>query len=99
MDSQQTLSELKSLEPSLRQQGVCALYVFGSVARGDAGPASDVDLLFEIEPDRRFSLFDQARISRQLSEALHSKVDLVLRRTLHPWIKPRVEAEQIQVFG
>ena len=80
MDSQQTLSELKSLEASLRQQGVSALYVFGSVARGDAGPASDVDLLFEIEPDRRFSLFDQARISRQLSEALHSKVDLVLRR-------------------
>jgi uncharacterized protein len=99
MDSQKTISDLKSLEPSLRQQGVTSLYLFGSVARGEASPASDVDLLFEFDPDRRFSLFDQARISRQLSEALNSRVDLVLRRTLHPWIKPRVEAELIRVFG
>ena len=83
----------------LRADGVCGLYLFGSRARGDDNPNSDVDLLFEVSPGSGFSLFDQARISRQLSETLHSKVDFIPRRSLHPWIKARVEAEQVRVFG
>lgn len=55
--------------------------------------------MFDISPDANFSLFDQARISRQLSEQLHVKVDFIPRRSLHPWIKSRVEAEQVKVFG
>jgi uncharacterized protein len=90
---------LKSFEPVLREQGVCALYLFGSAARGEAGPQSDIDLMFDISPDAKFSLFDQARISRQLSEKLHAKVDFIPRRSLHPWIRSRVEAEQVKVFG
>lgn len=99
MTPRQTLDALKSLEPNLRAQGVSALYVFGSVARGEAGPDSDVDLLFDIAPDVRFSLFDQARISRQLSGLLETKVDFVPRRALHPVIKARVEAEKLTVFN
>jgi uncharacterized protein len=94
-----TLNRLKSLEADLRAKGVCALYLFGSVARGEAGPDSDVDLSFDIAPDVKFSLFDQAQIICDLSEALGTKVDLVPRRAIHPYIRSRVEAEQIKVFG
>jgi uncharacterized protein len=94
-----TIAQLKSLEPQLRADGVCALYLFGSVARGDNAEKSDVDLIFDIAPDSHFSLFDQARISRQLSEFLHAKVDFIPRRALHPYIKARVEAEKMKVFG
>ncbi len=92
------LAKLKALEPRLRADGVCGLYVFGSHARGEASANSDVDLLFDIEPGARFSLFDQARIGRELGEALKVKVDLVPRRALHPKLKPRVEEQKIRVF-
>lgn len=93
------IARLKELEPELRSQGVGALYLFGSTARGEASDASDVDLLFEVAQGARFSLFDQARIGRQLSERLHAKVDFLSRRSLHPILRPTVEAEQVQVFG
>lgn len=99
MNASQTVSQLKPLEAGLRAKGVCALYLFGSRARGEARPDSDVDLAFDIASGVRFSLFDQARIMRELSEALQSKVDFVPRREIHPHIRAQVEAEQIKVFG
>ena len=93
------IDRLRSLEAELRAQGVAALYLFGSTARGDASHASDVDLLFEVAPDCRFSLFDQARLTRQLSERLDTPVDLISRRSLHPLLRAGVEAEQVRVFG
>ena len=99
MQTEQTLTLLKSLESSLRAQGVCGLHLFGSLARGHAGDASDIDVMFDIAPDARFSLFDQARIARQLSDALRAKVDFVPRRSLHPLVKANAESERITVFG
>lgn len=93
------LSTLKKLEPSLRAQGVCGLHLFGSQARGDATAASDIDLLFDIAPDTRFSLFDQARIARQLSEELQAKVDFVPRRSLHPLVAAKAAIEQVTIFN
>jgi len=94
-----TLDKLKTLEPSLRAQGICGLYLFGSRARGEAAASSDIDLMFDIAADVRFSLFDQARIARELGELLGARVDLVPRRALHPIVKLWAEAEQITVFG
>lgn len=94
-----TLDKLKLLESSLRAQGVCGLHAFGSRARDDASPASDLDLMFDIAPGARFSLFDQARIARQLSEILHTKVDFVPSRSLHPLVRSRADAERVTIFG
>jgi uncharacterized protein len=99
MTASTILTRLKSLEADLRSKGVCALYLFGSSARGEAGPGSDVDLSFDIAPDVKFSLFDQAEIICDLTEALGVKVDLVPRRAIHPYIRDRVETEHIKVFG
>ncbi len=83
----------------MRAQGVCGLHVFGSQARDAATLASDIDLMFDVAPDVRFSLFDQARIARQLGDLLQTKVDLVPRRSLHPLVKAKAEAERITIFG
>jgi uncharacterized protein len=99
MSASDTISQLRSLEADLRTKGVCGLYLFGSVARGEAGPESDVDLSFDIAPDVKFSLFDQAQIICDLTEVLGTKVDLVPRRAIHPYIRDKIEAEQIRVFG
>ena len=99
MTTNQAFNKLKSLETSLRASGVCGLYVFGSQARGDAKASSDIDLMFDIAPDSHFSLFDQARITRQMSELLKTKVDFVPRRSLHPLVKAQAEIERVMIFG
>ena len=93
------IDRLRSLEGELRSQGLSALYLFGSTARDEATRRSDIDLLFETEPHAHFSLFDQARIGRELSERLDAPVDLVSRRSLHPLLAAVVEAEQVRVFA
>jgi predicted nucleotidyltransferase len=86
------------MERELRRQGLSALYLFGSVARDDGSDASDVDLLFDVPADARFSLFDQARIQSDLAEVLKAGVDLVAIEALRPGVRARVGAEMVRVF-
>jgi predicted nucleotidyltransferase len=62
--------------------------IFGSVARGEADPRSDVDLLVDLEPGR--SLFDLARLQRKLEQLLAVKVDVVSARGLRDRVRERV---------
>lgn len=98
MEREVALARLRPLEQRLRQQGVTALYLFGSTARGEADDKSDLDLLFEYAPDCGFSVFDQAGLQVELSELLNTKVDFVPRNGLHPYMKSRVESDMVQVF-
>jgi len=92
------LARLKPLEPALRRQGLSALYLFGSVGRDDATDASDVDLLFDVTGNIRFSLFDQARVQAELADALHVGVDLIPVEGLRPAMRARIAPELIRVF-
>jgi len=56
------LRKLRDAEAALRQEGVTGAWVFGSVARGEARPDSDVDLALEIDPARQPTLFTLARV-------------------------------------
>jgi len=67
------------------------VHVFGSAARGEAGPDSDVDLLVELEPDR--SLFDLGGLLMDLQELLGCEVDVVTEQGLHWYIRDRIIAE------
>jgi uncharacterized protein len=92
------LARLRPLEQRLRQQGVTALYLFGSTARDQADEASDIDLLFDYDPASRFDLFAQAGVYLDIKAALGCEVDLVSRRTLRPLLRDKVESELVQVF-
>lgn len=92
------VDQLRALESPLRAAGIKALYLFGSHARREARPDSDVDLLFEVDPLLRFSLLDQARLQVDLSDTLRRTVDFIERRALRPSIRKRAETEMIQVF-
>lgn len=92
------LARLKPFERRLRERGINALYLFGSTARNEAGETSDLDLLFEYDPARPFSLFDQAGAMLELSDGLSAKIDLVSRFGLRPRVRARVEDEMIRVF-
>ena len=71
--------------------GVAELAVFGSVARGTDRPESDVDLLVEFK--QPVGLPALLKLERQFEDALGRKVDLGTEASLHPLIKPRVNAE------
>lgn len=63
--------------------------VFGSVARGEAGPNSDVDLLVEFEPDYSL-LYDHIGLKQDLEDLLGRKVDIVPEKNLHELIRDQV---------
>jgi hypothetical protein len=89
------------LEPdrdALRARGVEALYVFGSVARGEADDASDVDILLDVAPDIRFSIIDLVGLQLDLQDRLGRPADLHLRDGIHYWIRDQVLADAVQVL-
>ena len=92
------LRKLRDAEAVLRQEGVSALWVFGSVARGDGRPDSDVDLALEFDPERRPTLFTLARLQEVIEQQLGSKVDIGLRRDLRPHVMPAFERDAVRVF-
>jgi len=73
------------------KHGAFNVRVFGSVARGEATVASDVDFLVDLEDGR--SLFDLGGLLYDLQNLLHRKVDVVTEAGLHWYIKDRVLKE------
>ena len=73
------------------RHGARNVRVFGSVARGEAGPESDLDVLVEMEPGT--SLMDHIALMQDLEDLLGRKVDVVSDKALHWYIRERVLAE------
>jgi uncharacterized protein len=94
MQRDKVLLILREHVDELRALHVASLSVFGSVARGEADPASDVDLL--VECDRTVGLFHFLRVKERLSEMLGGDVDLVERDAVHPALRPTIFAEAIR---
>jgi predicted nucleotidyltransferase len=92
------VGRLRAHADVLRQRGVGALWVFGSVARGDARPDSDVDLIAEFAPGRRMSLTGFASLREDLSALLGAPVDLAEWSVLRPHVRDAAEREAVQVF-
>jgi hypothetical protein len=69
------------------------LRIFGSVARGDATPDSDVDILVHFKPGA--SLWDESGLETDLSELLGFEVDLVNDRTLRQQLQPTILAQAV----
>ena len=82
-------------EVELIQRGVKELAIFGSVARGDSSPHSDVDILVEF--DRPIGLFEFIRLKILLEEWLGCQVDLATPDALHPAMRERILNEAIYV--
>ena len=87
---------VRRLEQRLRTEfGVAALYVFGSVARGEARHDSDIDVLVEFDGPATFARFMD--LKALLEDTLGTQVDLVTRAALRSQLKPRIEAEARRV--
>jgi len=99
MTLQKTLAHLSSEKQLLQQFSVKALYLFGSIVRGEDRPGSDIDILVEFEPDAKVGLFTFARLQRSLSEILGRPVDLVTPDALHKALKDRILEEPVHAVS
>jgi uncharacterized protein len=72
--------------------GIAELKVFGSRARGTAGPDSDVDVLYALRPGRKLG-WEIEQLAADLAGLFGHPVDLVSLRALHPRLRPAVLAE------
>ena len=69
--------------------------VFGSLARGDAGPGSDIDILVKLDPGR--SLLDIVAIKQDLEDLLGCEVDVVTEASISPYIREEVLREALSL--
>jgi uncharacterized protein len=91
---------LRAMEPRLRAQGITALYLFGSTARLEDLPISDVDLAFEVaaDGDRPLGILLPASMSDEIQEALGLPVDLVHLASLREDVRERAMADATVLF-
>lgn len=76
-----------------KAHGARQVRVFGSIARGDARPDSDVDLLVDLEPGR--SLLDLVAIKQDIEDLLDREVDVVTERAVSPYFRAQVLKEAV----
>jgi len=98
MKRDEVLAKLKQCESELRAQGVAHAAVFGSVARGQQRPDSDIDILVDLDPKIVATIFDYAGVKQFIAEMFDAPVDVVSREGLKPQIRPRAAADAIYAF-
>ena len=98
MSREATIDTIRAHEGELRALGITGCALFGSVARDEAGPGSDVDLAVKLDEARRISLFDLAEVNHRLEQMLGTRVDLVSEGGLRSRFKARIEADRVHVF-
>ena len=98
MDRDEAIRILKQAEPELRARGVLSIALFGSTARGEAGPDSDVDVLVDIDMSRQPTLIDLSGTRLLIEDRLLHRTDMAVRDSLRPAYKANIETDAIRIF-
>ena len=98
MDKNRILAILHSHAPELQAAGLAHLRLFGSVARGEATPQSDIDLIADFAPDARISLMTLSGLRLQLCDLLGAEVDLSSATALKEPVRANADRESVHVF-
>lgn len=87
---------LKIIKNVLEKEGAKKISLFGSFARGENKPGSDIDILVEFK--ERKSLLKIVRIERELSETLEIKVDLLTEKSISPYLISSIRKEMVVIY-
>jgi hypothetical protein len=98
MDKQDIIARLRENEVALRARGVTHAALFGSRARGDDRPGSDIDIMIEIEPEAVQDVYAYVGLKSYIAELFAEPVDVVDRAALKPYVRPPAESEAVYAF-
>jgi len=98
MKRDEVISKLRAHEAELRSAGVVRIAVFGSVARGDNSPESDIDLLADFDKTRHYTLLTMGRLESRLADLLGTRVDLSSPEWLNESVRSQVLREAVVAF-
>jgi predicted nucleotidyltransferase len=98
MKTQDVLATLRRHESELRARGVAHVAVFGSVARGEHKPGSDLDLMIDVAPDAPLTVYGYVGLKEYIAGLFEGQVDVVTRDALKPYVRPAATADAIYAF-
>jgi len=98
MNRLEAIDKLKRQAQAIKAMGATSLYLFGSIAQGEAERDSDLDLFIDYDPNGRFNAFDLVGIKQLLESELGIDVDITTRDGLHPMLRTDIEQSAIRVF-
>ena len=98
MKREDIIATLKQNEAALRARGVAHAALFGSRARGDDSPNSDIDIMIEIAADATVDLFQYVAITQYLADLFPIRVDVANRSQLKPLVRPSAEKSAVYAF-
>jgi predicted nucleotidyltransferase len=98
MNGQEILARLREHETALRARGVSHAALFGSRARGDNRPDSDIDIMVEFDPAAHVTVFDYAGLKEYIASLFDGPVDVVNRAGLKPYVRPAATTDAIYAF-
>ncbi|MGQ0680754.1 nucleotidyltransferase family protein [Bradyrhizobium sp.] len=95
---QEVVSRLRKIEPEIRALGVTRLALFGSRARGDGQPDSDLDVLVDATPRGSSPAFDLFKVMHLIEDATGLRPQVSMRDLLKPRMAERIADDLIEVF-
>jgi len=98
MNSSEAIKTLQRYECALRERGVVHAALFGSIARGDNRADSDIDIMVEIDPDARLTVFDYVDLKQYIANLFDEPVDVVNRDALKSHVRPAATVDAIYAF-
>jgi predicted nucleotidyltransferase len=98
MRRDEIIAKLRQAEPDLRARGVRRAALFGSVARGDDRPDSDIDIMVEIDPDAEITVYDYVGLKEHIAGLFDRRVDVVNLDGLKSYVRPAATADAVYAF-
>jgi uncharacterized protein len=98
MTREEIIAAIKGRSEVIKAEGVTKLALFGSRARGDQRPDSDIDVLIEVEPDASFSILNLIGVEHIIQDATGLQTQATMRRSMPPRFAQRVNDDILEVF-
>jgi predicted nucleotidyltransferase len=98
MNRERIIATLRAHEPDLRHLGVLHAALFGSAARNEAKPDSDIDILIELAPEAPIGVFEYVGITQYLADLFPNRVDVANHSRLKDLVRPGAERDAVYAF-
>src|SRR5438093_4683387 len=98
MGRDEIIARIRKHANAIRAEGATALYLFGSAARDQMGPTSDIDVFVDYDPDSRFSLLNMSGIRLIVMDEFNRGFDITTRDSLHPLLRDKILAHAVRVL-